>query len=350
MTFQLRRDIVVVGASAGGVSALNAFLAKLPPDLPASVLVVLHLSKTAHSALPRVLNRAGPLHADLAEDGEALETGRVYAARPDRHLLLVRGDAGDEVRLSGSPSRNGHRPAIDALFLSAARYGGTRVLSVVLSGALDDGSWGSAVAEKRGGLVTVQDPDDATYPDMPRNASLAAPGAIALPAGDLAEMVTRRAGEPVEPGSEPPSDDLVDSVDALLTTARVPSPPSAGTPAAMSCPSCDGPLYEVDDGQGKGLAKYDCLIGHSWSPEALFAHQSRVRERALRYAVRTLHERVALSQRMAGSARKRGNDRTARRFESTAEEASRAIEVLGDVLDRQLASEPGPFGDHPGAG
>jgi two-component system, chemotaxis family, protein-glutamate methylesterase/glutaminase len=111
------RDIVVVGASAGGVEALVGLAASLPADLPAAVFVVLHLPATGTSALPDILSRHGPLAATHVKDGEPIENGRIYVAPPDHHLLLRTG----YLRLSRGPRENGHRPAVDTLFRSAAR-------------------------------------------------------------------------------------------------------------------------------------------------------------------------------------------------------------------------------------
>lgn len=157
-----RHDVVVVGASAGGVQALQRLVA----DLPAAVLVVLHLMNRGTSVLADILDRAGPLPATQARDGERFEHGHVYVAPPDFHLLL----RGPLLQLSAGPSENGHRPAIDLLFRSAARDRGPRTIGVVLSGTLDDGAAGLGLIKLRGGATVVQDPDDAAFGAMPRNA------------------------------------------------------------------------------------------------------------------------------------------------------------------------------------
>src|SRR5215475_3322052 len=159
------RDVVVVAASAGGLQPLRSLLRDLPPNLPAALFVVLHVPATGGRSLPHILNRAGPLQANAAVDGEPIRPGRVYVAPPDQHLLVVQ----DAVRLSRGPRQNGVRPAADPLFRSAALNGGPRVTAVVLSGTLDDAALGSATVERLGGQVVVQDPAEAEHDSMPRN-------------------------------------------------------------------------------------------------------------------------------------------------------------------------------------
>jgi two-component system, chemotaxis family, protein-glutamate methylesterase/glutaminase len=181
------RDVVVVGGSAGSLAPLRRLAAALPSGLPAAVAVTIHVGEQAHSRLPAILDRPGPLPAAHARMGEALLPGRIYVAPPGCHLLIP----GGVVELSHGPRLNRCRPAVDAMFASAARWFGDRVVAVVLSGMLDDGAAGAALVEQAGGLVIVQDPRDAAQPSMPRAALAAAHRAIPLPAAELGQAVSR---------------------------------------------------------------------------------------------------------------------------------------------------------------
>jgi two-component system chemotaxis response regulator CheB len=192
-----QREVVAVGASAGGVEALRALAAGLPADLPAALLVVLHVPRTAPSALPRILNRSGPLPAATASDGELLRLGRIYVAPADRHLLLIE----DRIRLSRGPAENGHRPAIDPMFRSVARAVGAHCMAVVLSGARDDGAFGAALVAAEGGVVLAQEPSDALYRSMPQATIARVPGALTAPAAELGPLIAELLAEDLPPHS-----------------------------------------------------------------------------------------------------------------------------------------------------
>jgi len=162
--------------------------AGLPPELPAAVLVVLHMPATGRYALPRILDRSGALPAVAAVDGASVRNGRIYVAPPDRHLLLC-----DEmIRLSDGPRYHGHRPAADPLFRSAAEVAGARVLAVTLSGTLDDGAAGSVAVARAGGLVAVQEPRECAYDGMPRATLSAVPTAARVPVARLGEYIAEQ--------------------------------------------------------------------------------------------------------------------------------------------------------------
>ena len=182
-----RQDIIVVGASAGAVETLPTLAASLPYDLPATLFVVVHTQPRRQSHLPEILNHAGRVPARHAVDGEAIECGRIYVAPPDRHLVVKPG----HVRLSAGPAEKHHRPAIDVTFHSAAIAYGPRVAGVILTGQMDDGTAGLREIQRRGGVTIVQDPDEAFFPSMPRNALRAGSADYTVRLPELAALLVK---------------------------------------------------------------------------------------------------------------------------------------------------------------
>jgi two-component system chemotaxis response regulator CheB len=321
------RDLVVVGASAGGVEALREFAAGLPGDLAASVLVVLHLPAGGTSALPAILSRSGPLPARSARTGMPMEHGVIYVAPPNHHLIVLDG----QVALSHGPTENGRRPAINALFRSAAVTAGPRVTGVLLSGVLDDGVAGLVSIASRGGRTIAQDPADALYPGMPRHAMQSLAVDHVLPAGAVGAALDKLSREEVEVHDAPAPSRLMrleNEIATSDTSAQIGHDPEAlGHMSGFTCPDCDGALIEMAPGN-----RYRCRIGHAWTAEALLDAQGLAWERALWMAVRTLDEKAALSRRMAEHARERGSTGVATRYDQLAEEAMEAAKLLREPL------------------
>lgn len=309
-------DIVVIGASAGGVEALGLLVGELPIDLPAAVFVVLHIPSSGTSVLPAILQRRGDLPAKHAEDEEEIRHGHIYIAPPDHHVFLQ----SDCVRVLRGPKENGYRPAIDPLFRSAAHSFGPRVVGVVLSGVLDDGTAGLAVIKHNGGCTLVQDPDEALYPGMPSTAiDYVSPDRV-LPARDLGRAIVEFAADPVEALALDGDDPLLEEdEEAFIHVDRGASDrPQDGDPSGFTCPACGGALWESDDA---GIPRFRCRTGHGYSPEALLAGQSDIVEVGLWEALRALQERAAMARRMASRARARGHRLAAARFERQANAA-----------------------------
>jgi two-component system, chemotaxis family, protein-glutamate methylesterase/glutaminase len=321
------RDIVVIGASAGGVQALDQLVERLPPELPAAVFVVLHLSAGGRSVLPSILERMGPLPAAVPDEQQLPDRGHIYVAPPDRHLLLV----GQEVRLTGGPRENGHRPAIDPLFRSAARTFGPRVIAVVLSGTLDDGAAGSRMVRDRGGVVIVQEPDDALYPDMPRNTLDVAGADAVLPAAEIAEKICELLDTPLPEDAqdveEPEELEANELMEAQLAVN--------GTPTELACPDCGGALWEREDGD---LVRFGCRVGHVYSPESLVAEHGKALEQALWAALRGLEERADLYRRMARRSQMAGRASIERRFHNRSESAERHATAIREAIAKLVAS------------
>lgn len=331
------RDVVVVGASAGGVEALRTLVAGLPVDLPATVLVVLHVPPTGANALAAILDRAGPLPARTARHGEHLRHGEVLVATPDRHLLL----SGDHVVLSSGPRENGHRPAVDTLFRSAARAVGPRAIGVVLSGALDDGAAGLVAVRARGGLGVVQDPDEALYEGMPRAAVEAADPEHVVPMAQLPALVTRLVHEPVSLPVPPTDDEALlreETAMAEFDLEPLQAQEHPGEPSGYSCPDCSGVLWRIED---HGLLRFRCRVGHAWSPESLQEEQASELDGALWIALRSLEERAALAREMSDRARTSGHVLTAGRFQERAVETGDAARTIRRLLTSRALRGPG---------
>jgi two-component system chemotaxis response regulator CheB len=320
------RDIVVIGASAGGVEAVAALIEALPADFPAAVFVVVHFPPHVTSVLPRIISRRGSMEAEHAVDGAPIELGRVYVAPPDMHLLLETG----HMRLVRGPRENNTRPAVDPLFRSAARAYGPRVIAIVLSGNLDDGSAGLIAVKKRGGLAVVQDPDDALYPGMPSSAIRNAQVDHVVPLGGMAELLTQKAGEAVQEPETHPEAGLYGQETRIAEMDRdALESDRAGAPSAFACPECHGVLWEVQDGD---LTRFRCRVGHAYSMENLLAGQSASLDAALWTAYRALEERAALTDRMAVRMRERNQPALATRYEEQTRETLSRAEAIRRVL------------------
>ena len=185
-------DIIVIGASAGGVEALKVLVAGFPHDLQATIFVVLHLSATGPSILAEILTGAGLLPAPQVVKGEIIAPGHIYVAPPDHHLLVEQG----HVRVTRGPKENRFRPAVDVLFRSAAYAYGPRVIGVILTGALDDGTAGLWAVKDRGGLAVVQDPQEALHSSMPQSALRHVSVDACLPLAEIVPMLVQLVGEP----------------------------------------------------------------------------------------------------------------------------------------------------------
>jgi two-component system chemotaxis response regulator CheB len=320
------RDVVVVGASAGGVDALRLFAAGLPPDLPASVLVVLHLPAGGSSVLAQILDRAGPLPAHTASHGWKLQTGQIYVAPPDHHLLLM----DHRLVLSTGPTEHGHRPAVDVLFRSAARALGPRVTGVVLSGALDDGAAGLVAIASRGGRTMVQEPADALYRGMPDSALRLVDPDHLLPVTKMGAVLAELSTQPVDLAAAPASTPLLTmEVDiAKYADRNVPDLAGVGRATQLVCPDCGGPLVELAD---TGAPRYRCHVGHAWAPQSLLAEQSVVTERALWVALRSLDEKGRLARRMLDSLGA-AYPYLRERYAGTVQECENAAGVIRDLL------------------
>lgn len=322
------RHIIVIGASAGGVEALTRLARDLSPEIDAALFITVHFPAAATSALPRILSRAGTLQALHPTDGQAIEVGKIYLAPPDHHLLIFR----DHVRLYRGPRENGNRPAVDPMFRSAALSYGARVIGVVLSGNLDDGTSGLLAIKRRGGIAVVQDPEDAMFPSMPQSAieHMAVDHVVKLER--LGALLHELAARPAQEEEEiVPADDLEKETEySEVDLTRIEDAAAhPGVLAPFGCPDCGGTLWELREGD---LVRFRCRVGHAWTSDALLASQSETLDAALWTALRALEESAALSKQLAERAHIRGNSRLAERLGDAAAIALRRAETIRNVL------------------
>jgi len=320
------RDIIVIGASAGGIDALQRLCSALPSNLPAAIFVAQHISPSAQSLLPKLLDRAGPMCALSPVDGQAIEPGHIYVSAPDLHLLLRPG----QVLMRRGPYENRTRPAVNALFRSAAIHYGGRVIGVVLTGLLDDGTDGLIAIKAAGGLSMVQDPADAQWPSMPRNAIKRDHVDHALPLDLIPGMLLRLVREKAAPSLPIPEEYLVeDRIAAQEFAVAEPQIETPGQPSHISCPDCGGVLNHIAMGDE---IRFRCQIGHAYTPLGLAAAQGDELERALAIAVRTHRDRIKLFDQMQESAQKRGLSHAVRRWTEASRESEHMIEVLEEAM------------------
>ena len=343
-------DLIVIGASAGGVEALAALVAGLPTELPAAVCVVLHLRPYGESHLAGVLARCGPLPAVEAEHGARLEPGVIHVAVPDQHLLVARDDGGGVLRLTRGPRENRNRPAVDPLFRSAALAFGPRVIGVVLSGALDDGTAGLWSIRDRGGLAVVQEPGDALVPSMPRNAIEEVGADHVAPARELGPLLGRLALERARVPSAPPDegDETLQREVAMAVVDEVTHQRAEryGVPSRFACPDCHGVLWDVS---GDGPLRFRCETGHAYSAASLDESQVDDVEAALWASLRAIEDKIALARLRASRAAERGLDKLAERFAVQEEAAQQHGATLRALLrlDGRIGLRPRPeSGNH----
>jgi two-component system, chemotaxis family, protein-glutamate methylesterase/glutaminase len=323
------RNLVVIGASAGGVEALQRVIANLPVTLKASVLIVLHTSSGSATMLPQIFQRCSRLPVLEAEDGMALRNGQIVLACPDLHLLVEHG----LIRVIAGPRENRHRPAIDPLFRSAAASHGARAIGVILTGMLDDGTSGLMLLRARSGEAIVQDPSTAMFPSMAEHALAQVPDAHVVPLEKIAACITRLTEEEL-PGNTGKSENASGSAphDAAELVEGMERENGSAPNSGFSCPECGGVLREIDE---NGLLRYRCRVGHAYTARALAAEQWIGIDTALWSALRALEESAALQRRL--STRDIGKGLTDM-YRDRAENTEQNAKTLRDFLV-QLAQE-----------
>ena len=320
-------DIVAIGGSAGGFVALEQIIKTLPADFPAAVFVVLHLNPNSPSVLPALLGRMGKLPASHPADGETIRPGHIYVARPDHHLLLRPG----KILLRRSPHENRTRPAVNPLFRSAAIAYRSRVIGVLLSGMLDDGAAGMTAIRQCGGIAVVQDPDDAVWGEMPRNALRQNKVEHVAPAASLGSLLNELVHQPAGPMPPIPDNLIAENRIVMQDWAAESAQIPIGRPTSISCPQCGGVLNEVP---GPGATPFRCQIGHAFTADGLRAAQDDQLEMALESALRIHRDRQGLFRRMQERSEANALPHSADHWRRGADESEQAAALIAQAIAR----------------
>jgi two-component system, chemotaxis family, protein-glutamate methylesterase/glutaminase len=330
-----KRNIVVIGGSAGAMPVVYQLLEQFPVDADLTVCIALHLPATASDWLVgRLAQAATGWKVVSPRSEEPLRCAHIYIARPDHHLVMVP----EGVLSTRGPRENQWRPAIDVLFRTAAVTYGPRVLGILLSGELDDGTMGLTAIHRCGGVTIVQDPEDAPFPGMPGTALANVEINHSVAAAQLAPLILRLAATDAPPMGDIP-DDL--KIDAAFAVGQRPSWPGqhANTATELTCPDCNGPLWQRDE---KGT-DFRCLVGHAYRLQSLLQASEGQLDQTLWAAIRLFEQRANLARRMADQERGRGQTRRFDHYLDRAREAEEhAVALRGlqagyrdDVPDAQ---------------
>ncbi|WP_460954917.1 chemotaxis protein CheB [Spirosoma litoris] len=342
-----KRNIVVIGASAGGVDALKKLLAPLPAELDASLFIVWHMAPSIRGVLPQILRPVTTMPISQALDGEPIQSSHIYVAPPDQHLLLEAG----VIRLTRGPKENRFRPAIDPLFRSAALSYGNRVLGVILSGGLDDGTAGLWTIKQWGGLALVQDPAEAEVSSMPESAMRQVAIDYVLPADQLGRELIKLVKKPAPPPRE------VDAQETASTGARPSGRQktelevqiaaqennsamdifSFGTLSPYTCPECHGVLTMLNEGS---LARFRCHTGHAYSIDTLLAAVTETVEDNLYSTLRSMDEAIILLNHLGDHSAEANQSKLAALYFQKAQEAQKRADLIRQVVaDHQVLSQ-----------
>jgi two-component system, chemotaxis family, protein-glutamate methylesterase/glutaminase len=326
------RDIVAIGASAGGIELLVQLMKVLPKDLPASLFVVQHLAPYHKSQLASILNRESFLKVVFPKNGEAVKKGHVYLAPPDHHLLVENG----HMLVAKGPKENRFRPSIDALFRSVAYNYGQRVIGVVLSGSLDDGTSGLWSVKRLGGITVVQDPHESSFNSMPSNAIHQVEIDHVVSINEMGSLLERLVNEQVPEKAEEPNSEL----NLMATEVKIAAQVNVfdmglriiGKPSPFVCPECHGSLSELQEGP---IKRYRCHTGHAYSATSLLSEVSKKVEEDLWSTVRGLEETVMLLEQTGKQCEEGGNRTAAHLFYQKAEEVRERSGHIRELIFQQ---------------
>lgn len=284
-----QQRIIVIGASTGGFEAFKTIIKMLPSDFATPIFIVWHMSPDIRGVLPQVLNRENKIWAAHAYNNEEIKPARIYVAPPDYHLLLQYG----RVRVTHGPKENRFRPAVDPLFRSAAYAYGNRVIGVILSGALDDGTAGLWTVKHYGGIAIVQDPMDAEVSSMPENAMRQVKVDYCVAVSEMADLLVRLSNEKITENNTVMKDEQTEKEIEIAAeeSAMKNGILNFGELSPFACPECHGVLSRL---RNDNIVRYRCHTGHAYSADALMTAITERIEDSLYSAIRGMDESIML--------------------------------------------------------
>ncbi|CAM4088914.1 chemotaxis protein CheB [Gillisia limnaea] len=332
--------IIVVGTSAGGMNALIELVSQLKDSTDAAFFIVMHLSRTSISDF--LVHRLQPhtsLKCEVAKEDAKIEKGHIYVAAPNQHLLVKK----NKIILGRGPEENRWRPSIDVLFRSAAAAYSTRVIGVVLTGSLDDGTTGMLAIKRSGGTCIVQDPNQAEYPDMPLSVLNNMDVDYCIPLDQMGETFFEISQtNPKEIAA--PQDVIIESEIAERVVVDYENVKQLGVKSIYACPDCGGGLWDIPkqndnlndpdnhrDGQEKS-DRYRCHIGHSYSEKDLVVKQGEILESTLWIALRIMEERRTLLKKMEDDNNKNGLSKMAASYQEKGEDIQFHVNKMKEIL------------------
>ncbi|HEX2535627.1 MAG TPA: chemotaxis protein CheB [Chitinophagaceae bacterium] len=318
--------IVVVGASAGGLTALCEFVAQLDPDLDAAYFIVLHLSRRAISSyLVHRFTECARVRCVLAKDNTPIQKGTVYVAQPGLHLLVRK----DQMVLGTGPEENRWRPSIDVLFRSAAATYNGHTIGIVLTGLLNDGTTGMSAIKRSGGTSIVQDPNEAEYPDMPLSVlnNLEVDYCVSL--SEMGRVLREIVEQKEVQHTIVPQDLLIESGIAERMATGMDKTEKLGDLSPLTCPDCGGVLHEV---KYDAIPRFKCHTGHSYSEDDLNHRQTENIESTLWIALRMMEERRFLLLKLATQNQQKGFVKSAAESSERAGQLEHHINNLKEML------------------
>ncbi|WP_026463213.1 chemotaxis protein CheB [Adhaeribacter aquaticus] len=332
--------IIVIGTSAGGMEALCQLLAPLPANLPAAIFIVQHLSADSNADyLVKRLARSTELACEMASHGTHFRYGTVYFAPSDHHLLINE----QHILVAKGPRENQFRPSIDPLFRSAAAIHGSKVIGVILTGFLNDGLVGMECVYRCGGITVVQEPNDAEYPDLPRNVIRNLKVDYTTPVAKMGALLESLVHQPAEEQRNIPPEIILEAKIAQRVminseTSSIADMDNLGKRAPYSCPDCGGSLWEINK-EEKGITRFRCHSGHAYTDLSLLSGMNSALEETLWVAMRTLEERRNMLINLATQDTNRGNKKWADVQRERAEEMKVHIERIRYILEAATISD-----------